>query len=112
MDNKNSTIVNVCITPANVNDVDLIPISWTILKRDWHLPRYMGVDDGYRNAPTCHQIARWGIQPVSGYCRHTHKGERFGKYRLLYNTESNIYICPQRQELTWRTTNREGYREY
>ena len=81
-------------------------------KRLHHLPMYMGVDAGYHNAPTCHQIAARGVQPVVGYRRHTHKGEFYGKYRFTYDPQRNVYICPQKHELTWRNTNREGYREY
>lgn len=80
VDSKNNIIANVCVTPANVNDVDPIPdILDDIEKRQGRLSRYMGVDTGYRNAPTCHQIAYRGIQSVVGYCRQTHEGERFGK---------------------------------
>ena len=35
-----------------------------------------------------------------------------GKYRFTYDPIKNVYLCPQGHELTWRTTNREGYREY
>ena len=72
----------------------------------------MGLDAGYHNAPVCHQLAAAGIQPVVGYRRHTHKGDDFGKYRFTYDPVKNVYLCPQGHELTWRTTNREGYREY
>lgn len=113
VDSKNNIVVNVRITPANVNDVDPVPdILNDIEKRLGHLPTYMGVDAGYHNAPTCHQIASRGIQPVVGYRRHTHKGERFEKYRFIYQKDKNVYLCPQKQELAWKTTNRSGYREY
>ena len=68
VDSKNNIVVNVRITPANVNDVDPVTdILDDIEKRLGHLPSYMGVDAGYHNAPTCHQIASRGIQPVVGY---------------------------------------------
>lgn len=96
MDGKHNVVVNVRITPANINDADPITaIINDVEKRLGHLPKYMGVDAGYHTAPTC-----------------LHKGEHFGKYRFLYNKERDIYICPEKRELTWRTTNREGYREY
>ncbi len=66
----------------------------------------------YHTAPACHQIKTQGIQLVAGYPRHTHKGERLGKFRFRYDPERNVYICPEHHDLTWRTTNREGYREY
>ena len=113
VDSKHNVIVNVRITPANVNDVDSVSaIIDDVKKRLGRLPKYMGVDAGYHTAPTCHQIAIRGIQPVVGYRRHTHKGEHLGKYRFSYDSEHGVYLCPEKQTLTWRTTNREGYREY
>ena len=113
VDSKNNVIVNVRITPANINDADPVAdILSDIEKRLGHLPSYMGVDAGYHYATVCHQIASRGIQPVVGYRRHTRKGERYGKYRFTYIKERNIYLCPQKQELTWKTTDREGKREY
>ena len=72
----------------------------------------MGLDAGYHSAPVCHQLVQAGIQPVIGYRRHTHKEDYFGKYRFTYDPIQNVSLCPQGHELTWRTTNREGYREY
>ena len=113
VDSKHNIVVNVRITPANVNDVEPIAeILKDIEKRLGKQPRYMGLDAGYHNAPVCHQLAQAGIQPVVGYRRHTHKGDYFGKYRFTYDPIKNVYLCPQGHELTWRTTNREGYREY
>ena len=60
----------------------------------------------------CHQLVQAGIPPVVGYRRRTHKGHYFGKYRFTFDPIKNVYLCPQGHELTWRTTNREGYREY
>ena len=113
VDSKNNVVVNVRITPANVNDVEPIhDILNDVEKRLGHLPKYMGVDAGHHTAAACHQIARRGIQPVVGYRRHTHKGEHFGKYRFRYDPDRNVYVCPEHHLLTWRTTTREGYREY
>lgn len=113
VDSKHNIVVNVRVTPANVNDVDPVPdILDDVEKRLGHLPRYMGVDAGYHNARTLHVIYSRGIQPVVGYRRHTHKGEHIGKYRFRYDPGRDIYICPEQKALLWRTTNREGYREY
>ena len=113
VDSKHNIVVNVRITPANVNDVEPIAeILKDFEKRLGKQPRYMGLDAGYHNAPVCHQLAQAVIQPVVGYRRHTHKGDYFGKYRFTYDPIKNVYLCPQGHELTWRTTNREGYREY
>ena len=78
MDSKHNIVVNVRITPANVNDVEPVAeILNDIEKRLGKQPKYMGLDAGYRSAPVCHQLAQAGIQPVIGYRRHTHKGGLF-----------------------------------
>ena len=113
VDSKHNVIVNVHITPANINDVDPVPVILDdIEKRLGRLPKYMGVDAGYHSAATCYQIVNRSIQPVVGYRRHTNKGEHYGKYRFRYDREKNVYRYPEHHELTWRTTNREGYREH
>ena len=67
MDSKHNIVVNVRITPANVNDVEPIAeILKDIDKRLGKQPKYMGLDAGYHNAPVCHQLAAAGIQPVVG----------------------------------------------
>ena len=72
VDSKHNIVVNVRITPANVNDVEPIAeILKDIDKRLGKQPKYMGLDAGYHNAPVCHQLAAAGIQPVVGYRRHT-----------------------------------------
>jgi len=113
VDSRHNVIVNVRVTAANVNDVDPIPeILRDIHRRMGHLPDYMGLDAGYHNARVAHQLAVQGIQGVIGYRRHTHKGERFGKYRFAYDPKQNVYVCPEKHPLSHKTTNREGYREY
>ena len=64
------------------------------------------------NAWIAHLLETKGIQGVIGYRRHTHKGAHYGKYRFRYDPVCDEYICPEKQRLTWKTTTREGYRQY
>ena len=113
VDSKNNVIVNVHVEPANINDVTPMP---TILKeieqRLGMLPEYMGLDAGYHNAAIAHLLESRGIQGVIGYRRHTHAGEHYGKWRFRYDAYFDVYLCPEKQPLYWRTTTREGYRQY
>ncbi len=113
VDSQTNIVVNVRIPPANINDADPIhDLLNDIKNRLGFLPKYMGVDAGYHTAPVCHQIKTQGIQPVVEYRPHTHKEEHLGKYRFRYDPERNVYVYPEHHDLTWRTTNREGFREY
>ena len=113
VDSKNNVIVNVHVEPANINDVTPMPeILDEIENRLGYLPKYMGLDAGYHNAAIAHLLEKNEIQGVIGYRRHTHAGEHYGKYRFHYDFEHDVYICPEKQYLYWRTTTREGYRQY
>ena len=113
VDSKNNVIVNVHVEPANINDITPVPtILKEILFRLGKLPKYMGFDAGYHSAWIAHLLEKNRIQGVIGYRRHTHQKEVFGKYRFRYDAEFDAYTCPEGKHLYWRTTNREGFREY
>ena len=113
VDSKNNVIINVHVEPANINDVTPMPeILEEIKNRLGYLPDYMGLDAGYHNAATAHLLEKNKIQGVIGYRRHTHAQEHYGKYRFHYDFEHDVYICPEKQYLYWRTTTRDGYRQY
>ena len=113
VDSKNNVIVNVHVEPANINDITPVPtILKEILFRLGKLPKYMGFDAGYHSAWITHLLEKSRIQGVIGYRRHTHQKEVFGKYRFRYDAEFDAYTCPEGKHLYWRTTNREGFREY
>ena len=113
VDSKRNVIVNVHVEAANINDVTPMPeILDEVERRLGKLPRYMGLDAGYHNAWIAHLLETKGIQGVIGYRRHTHKGAHYGKYRFRYDPVCDEYICPEKQRLTWKTTTREGYRQY
>ena len=113
VDSSHNVIVNVHVEPANINDVTPIPeILDEIEQRLGKLPKYMGLDAGYHTAPTAHELEKRGIQGVIGYRRHTHSGEHYGKYRFRYDPFFDAYICPEHKHLYWKTTTREGYRQY
>ena len=113
VDSKNNVIVNVHVEPANISDITPVPtILKEILFRLGKLPKYMGFDAGYHSAWIAHLLEKSRIQGVIGYRRHTHQKEVFGKYRFRYDAEFDAYTCPEGKHLYWRTTNREGFREY
>ena len=113
VDSKNNVIVNVHVEPANINDITPVPaILKEINQRLGHLPEYMGLEAGYHSAWIAHLLEKNGIQGVIGYRRHTHKTEHYGKYRFRFDWEYDMYICPEKNMLNWKTTTRQGYRQY
>lgn len=53
-----------------------------------------------------------GIVGLIGHRRFKSTKHGLPKSKFSFDPEANVYYCPGGQVLTYRTTNREGYREY
>lgn len=113
VDGRHNLITDTHVTAANVHD------SIPYLERlDRQRERFgfeveaVGLDAGYMAAPLCKGLEDRQIYGVIGYRRPTHRDGYLYKRQFHYEAELNAYRCPQGQLLTYRTTNREGYREY
>lgn len=110
---KHNLITDTHVTPANVHDS--IPY---LDRLDRQRARFnfeteaVGLDAGYMSAPLCKGLEARDLYGVIGYRRPTHIKGRLPKRAYIYDEQHDLYRCPNGQELTYRTTNREGYREY
>lgn len=110
---KHNLITDTFVTAGNVHD------SIPYLERlDRQRQRFgfgteaVGLDAGYMTAPICKGLEDRDIYGVIGYRRSSHIKGRLYKRDYVYDLERDGYRCPNGQLLTYRTTNREGYREY
>ena len=110
---KHNLITDTHVTAGNVHD------SIPYLERlDRQRQRFgfateaVGLDAGYMTAPICKGLGDREIYGVIGYRRPTHIQGSLYKRDYHYDTQADGYRCPGGQLLTYRTTNREGYREY
>ena len=110
---KHNLITDTFVTAGNVHD------STPYLERlDRQRQRFgfgteaVGLDAGYMTAPICKGLEDRDIYGVIGYRRSSHIKGRLYKRDYVYDLERDGYRCPNGQLLTYRTTNREGYREY
>ncbi len=106
-------ITDTHITPGNVPDARPYLERLDCQRQRFGLqPEVVGLDAGYNTAAVCHGLVERGIEGVVGYKRpHSPKG-RLKRRHFHYDARRNAYRCPQGQWLTYRTTNRAGYREY
>ena len=72
----------------------------------------VALDSGYLSMPICHALEQKGIFAVIGYRRFHPTQGLLPKWKFKFDAKTNSYICPANHRLTYRTTNREGYREY
>lgn len=113
VDGKHNLITDVYVTPGNVHDSKPYLAR---LKRQQERFGFeveaVALDAGYLTNPICHALKELGIFAVIAHRRfHPQKG-LFHKWQFKYNAKRDVYICPGKHELTYRTTNRQGYREY
>jgi Transposase DDE domain len=107
------SITDTHVTPANVHDS--VPYLGRLdrqRERFGFSIRAVGVDAGYAAAAITQGLEERNIYGVIGYRRGTHREGYFYKREYRYDEKLDVYLCPNGQMLNYRTTNREGYRQY
>lgn len=113
VDGLHSLITDTHVTPANVHDsVPYLERLDRMRERFSFDVAVAGLDAGYLTPHICKGLIERGIYGVIGYRRPNHKEGYFYKREYVYNAERDGYVCPNGEFLTYRTTNRMGYREY
>jgi hypothetical protein len=115
VDHKYNIITDVYVTAGNVHD------STPYIERLEHQIEKFGLQDsleavaldsGYLTAAICKKLHDKKIFAVIGGRAYTPTKGLIQKWRFKYNAEKDIYVCPQKHELRYATTDREGYRMY
>ena len=113
VDGRHNIITDTHVTPGNVHD------SIPYLERlDRQRDRFgfevesVGLDAGYSTASICKGLEGRGIYGVIGYSRPVHRKGYLRKSEFVYDEYYDCYLCPMDKALKYRTTNRDGYREY
>ncbi len=113
VDSRHAIITDTHATPATVHD------SVPYLRRlDRQRERFgfqvqaVGLDAGYATAAIAKGLEDRGIYGVIGYRTPNHGAGLFSKRKFHYDEKLDVYICPNGQLLSYRTTNRDGYRQY
>jgi transposase len=113
VDGRHAIITDTHVTPANVHDS--VPYLGRLDRQRERFNfnvRAVGVDAGYAAAAITQGLEERSIYGVIGYRTPTHRDGYFYKREYRYDEKLDVYICPNGQLLPYRTTNREGYRQY
>ncbi|WP_180994148.1 IS1182 family transposase [Bacillus sp. Marseille-P3661] len=112
-DIKYNIITDAFVTPGNVHD------SVPYLKRlDRQISRFdfnveaVALDSGYLTNPICKGLFDREIFGVIAHRRYQPTRGLFQKWKFTYDADTDVYVCPNGEQLNYRTTTREGYREY
>lgn len=113
VDGKCNIITDVYVTAGNVHDAQpYVERLKTQIEKFGFKPEVASADAGYNSAVVCKEVYEMGLMGVFGYRRSPSAKGKYSKYKFKYIPEWDIYICPEGKYLEYRTTNREGYREY
>ncbi len=113
VDGNLNLITDVHVTPGNVHDsIPYVDRLDRQTNRFGFLVERVALDAGYLTAPICHELKERDIFAVIAHRRFHSKKGFFHKWQYIYDSQTNTYTCPARQVLAYKTTSREGYRQY
>ncbi|MGT2656997.1 transposase, partial [Streptococcus varani] len=95
---------------GNIHDSQAFPTLFS--KIEPFQPHYLIADAGYKTPSIAKFLLDQNITPVFPYTRPRGKKGKLRPKDFIYDEYFDCYLCPENQELTYRTTTREGYREY
>lgn len=114
VDGRHAIVTDTFATPANVHDSIVYLGRLDRQRARFGLEvRAVGLDAGYATAGIAHGLEERGILGVTGYRNPTPPAQgMMRKSAFVYDAASDAYRCPQGRELTYATTDRNGYRQY
>lgn len=113
VDSRYSIITDTFVTPGNVHDS--IPY---LNRLDRQRERFgfgvaaVGLDAGYFTAGICKGLEERDIYGAIAYRRPNHIKGYLRKSDYTYDPATDCYLCPEGCLLSYRTTDRHGYRHY
>jgi hypothetical protein len=115
VDHKFNIITDVHVTAGNVHDS--VPY---VQRLEHQIQRFgfeqtieaVALDAGYLTSYICKTLHEKKIFAVIGGRAFTPVKGLLAKWRFKYDPEKDVYVCPQKQELSYATTERGGYRMY
>lgn len=113
VDAKYNIITDTFVTAGNVSDSDPYLERLQVQKEKFNFSvEAVALDSGYFTGHICKHLHEQGIFMVMGYRRFGRKKDILPKRKFHYIKELDAYACPMGCKLTYRTTDREGYRHY
>ncbi|MEX5397081.1 IS1182 family transposase [Streptococcus sp. ZJ93] len=98
------------IEAGNVHDNQAFPVLFA--KLEPFTPQFLIADSGYKTPSIAKFLLDKNITPVFPYTRPRGIQGKLRPKDFVYDEHFDCYLCPENQVLAYRTTTREGYREY
>jgi len=107
---KHGWILGFSVHPGNENDGRTFQTLYNKLKG--YKPSMIVADAGYKTPAIARMLLEDGIEPLLPYKSPMTKDGFFRKHEYAYDEYYDCYICPENRVLEYRTTNRDGNKEY
>ena len=109
---KHGFVLEAVITPGNVHDSVAFDEVYDRVTEAFPEVETIVADSAYKTPHICKKVFEDGRVLSTAYKRpQTMKGgHEWWKY--VYDEHYDCVLCPEHQVLSYRTTNRDGYREY
>lgn len=114
VDGQHGIIVDTHLTPGNIHDARPYPSRIKRILERFHFPiKAVGLDAGYSTPFIAKVLQELKIFGVVGYKRPVHVNkELFYPRAFSYDSQQDVYVCPEGNHLKLRTINRRGYKVY
>lgn len=107
---KHGWVLAYSVEAGNVHDSQAFPALFT--KLELFSPQFLIADSGYKTPSIAKFLLEKTITPVFPYTRPRGIKGKLRPKDFVYDEYYDCYLCPENHELTYRTTTRDGYREY
>ena len=108
---KHNFILDFVLGAGNIHDSMMFSGLYEKVLKKFPEMQATAVDAGYKTPAIMKQIIDSGKVPCVPYKRPMTKDGFFKKYDFVYDEYFDCVLCPNNQELSYSTTNRDGYRE-
>lgn len=109
---KHGFVLETVVTPGNVHDRVLFDEVYDRGTEAFPETDTIVADSAHKTPHICRKIFDEGRVISTAYKRTETMKDGHAWWKYVYDQHYDCLICPEYQTLTYRTTNRHGYREY
>ena len=109
---RNGFVLGLILTPGNVHDSTVFPSLLESVTQHFKKPFAVVAESSYKTVPIAPHLFKQGILPALPYKRPKGVKGMFKTKDFYYDDYYDCYLCENNQVLRYRTTTRDGYREY
>ena len=109
---RHNFILAAEVTAGNIHDSVAFEALYDEIEKKYPTHESIVADSAYKTPAICKRIFEKGKALVTAYKRPMGKQGYYRPNEYVYDEYYDCIICPENKVLEYRTTNRDGYREY